>query len=266
MTTATLPKRRGRPPKPRPDHPVEQYARDVLTGRIVAGPWVRLGVQTPPRRLGDRPPARPDVQGRQGRSRDRSSFPQFLHLTGEGQFAGERFVLQPWQQFIVGSLFGWIGPDGYRRFQSAYIESGKGSGKTPLMAGLLLYGLMFDDEMSAQIVCAGRSRDQARQMFDDCLKMARAAQFADRLDINKNNILDMSTASWIRPVSAESQNLEGKRLHMAGIDEIWTHRDADVINALRKGTKARRQPLLLEITNSGYDRVLRLLGASRIQH
>jgi phage terminase large subunit-like protein len=236
-----------------PPHSVEEYARRVVEGSIVAGPWVRLAGQ---RHLDDLA-----TGGKRGLSFDEGLadhatgfFPKFLRLTGEGQFAGQPFELQPWQKFIIGSLFGWLGPDGFRRYRHAYIEAGKGSGKTPLLGGILLYGLLFDHEMGAQIVCAARAREQARLMFDDCLKMARASVLADRLDINKNNILDVTTASWIRPVSAEAQTLEGKRVHMAGIDEIWTHPNPDVVNALRKGTKARRQPMILEITNSGFDR------------
>ena len=50
------------------------------------------------------------------------------------------FLLQPQQDFLVGSIFGWIGADGWRRFREAYIETGKGSGKTPLLAGIGLGG------------------------------------------------------------------------------------------------------------------------------
>lgn len=250
MTTATAKRSRRKPPAPL--HPVDAYAADVLAGRIVAGPWVRAACE---RHQRDR--ARKDLifdGGDTGAAHAINFFPRMLRLTGEGQFDGQPFILQPWQQFIVGSLFGWRGKDGLRRYKHAFIEAAKGAGKTPLLASILLYGLMFDDEPGAQIVCAARSRDQARLMYDDAVKMARASVLADRLEINKQSITDLATQSWIRPVSAEAQTLEGKRVHMAGIDEVWTHPNADVVNAIRKGIKARRQPLILEITNSGWDR------------
>ena len=47
---------------------------------------------------------------------------------------GAPFVLHPFQRFIAGSLFGWVDAHGHRRFRTAYIEMGKGNGKTPLAA------------------------------------------------------------------------------------------------------------------------------------
>jgi len=55
-------------------------------------------------------------------------FPAILRLNG-GQFEGLPFDLQPSQQFIIGSLFGWKGPDGTRRFRRLYWETAKGQGK-----------------------------------------------------------------------------------------------------------------------------------------
>jgi phage terminase large subunit-like protein len=67
----------------------------------------------------------------------------FLRLA-EGEHAGRPFVLQPFQQSIVGSLFGWKGSDGYRRFRTGYAEIGKGNGKSKLAGGIGLYGLYVD--------------------------------------------------------------------------------------------------------------------------
>ena len=54
----------------------------------------------------------------------------------EGVHAGKPFKLEPFQQFIIGSLFGSKGADGYRRFLTAYTEIGKGNGKSPIAAGI----------------------------------------------------------------------------------------------------------------------------------
>src|SRR5205085_1113785 len=77
-------------------------------------------------------------------------FFDFLQLA-DGDFDGRPFKLEPCQQFIVGSLFGWKGPDGVRRFRTAYCEIGKGNGKTPLAAGVGLKGLVADEEAGAEV-------------------------------------------------------------------------------------------------------------------
>ncbi|WP_235614208.1 terminase large subunit domain-containing protein, partial [Pseudomonas aeruginosa] len=72
-------------------------------------------------------------------------FEDVLRLNG-GDYEGSPFLLAPWQAFVVGSLFGWYAEEGFRRFRLAYIETGKGSGKSPLIGGIGLYGLVADGE------------------------------------------------------------------------------------------------------------------------
>jgi phage terminase large subunit-like protein len=55
----------------------------------------------------------------------------------KGKWAGQNFKLEPWQHFIVGSLFGWVEKkSGLRRFKKAYIEMARKNAKTTLMAAI----------------------------------------------------------------------------------------------------------------------------------
>src|SRR5690348_10193712 len=117
--------------------PVSKYARDVVAGRILAGRPVRLACA---RHLRDLKEKR--FVWRLDRAvRAIEFFPAVLVLEN-----GKQFQLEAYQQFIVGSLFGWYDQEGYRRFRTAYVEMGKGSGKSPLAAGIGLYGLIADGE------------------------------------------------------------------------------------------------------------------------
>lgn len=233
--------------------PVKQYALDVGAGRIVAGPWVRLACERHLRDLKD--------GKKRGLHFDEDLaghalefFPRFLRLA-EGQFAGKPFELEPFQRFIVGSLYGWVTRAGFRRFRTAYIEVGKGNGKSPLAAGLGLYALVADDEPAAEIYAAAVTREQAGIAFRDAHLMAEASpELRAELDILTGNIANPSNGSFFRPVSSEHRGLDGKRPHLAIIDEIHEHPTSAVVDKMRAGTKARRQPLTFEITNSGYDR------------
>jgi phage terminase large subunit-like protein len=64
----------------------------------------------------------------------------------------------------------------------------------------------------------------------------------------------LETGSFFRPVSSEKRGLDGKRVHGALVDELHEHASAIVVDKMRAGTKGRRSALILEITNSGYDR------------
>jgi len=237
--------------------PVTRYARDVVEKRIVAGPWVRLAGARHLKDLEEGPKRglRFDAVASQ---RAIDFFPAVLRLA-EGEHAGQPFVLQPSQAFIVGSTFGWKGPDGYRRFRTVYVEEGKGNGKSPLAGGIGLYMTTADGEEAAQCFAAATTREQAHIPFEDAVKMVkRSPALRRRLTLSGRrrvfNIAYPETGSFFRPISSEGKTLDGKRVHYAAIDELHVHPNAVVVDKLRAGTKGRAQALIFEITNSGVDR------------
>ncbi len=56
----------------------------------------------------------------------------------KGRWAGKRFELMPWQERIIRDLFGILKPNGYRQFNTAYIEISKKNGKSELAAAVAL--------------------------------------------------------------------------------------------------------------------------------
>lgn len=233
------------------------YARDVVAGREVAGPLVRLACQ---RHLDD-------VK----RGRDRGLrwsvaeaqhgidfFEEVLHLPEVAP--GEPptpFLLHPSQDFLVGSLFGWLTVDDVRRFRVAYIEEGKGNGKSPLAAGIGLKCFVADGEASPEVYTAATMRDQARICWNDARLMVEASPWLlDRhIKVRENALLAPASAGVFKPVSSEARGLEGKRVHCAILDEVHEHPNGDVVSKMRAGTKGRPNPLIVEITNSGHDRL-----------
>lgn len=181
-------------------------------------------------------------------------FEKFL-VFAEGEHAGQPFIPSPWQQFVLASIFGWKGADGYRRFRTAYLEIGKGNGKSPLAAGILLFLLIADAEESAEIYSAAVTKDQAKILFRDAENMrTQSAWLRQKVAAHRNNLSVASTASFARPISSEKRGLDGKRVHGALIDELHEHPSDIVVNKMRAGTKGRRQALIFMITNSGHDR------------
>jgi phage terminase large subunit-like protein len=186
------------------------------------------------------------------------AFFGFLRLA-EGPFDGRPFALSPWQAFIVGSLFGWYTRDAdgewVRRFRNAYIETGKGSGKTPLAAGIGLYGMVGDDEGASEIYSAAAVRDQANILWTDARRMVeKSPALRARVDVGAHALSMPSRNASFRAVSSEAKNLHGKRPHVVLIDEEHAHPNGEVIDAMRAGTKGRRNALIVRITNSGFDR------------
>ena len=235
-----------------PADPTTNYARQVTGGSILAGRAVRLACQrhlTDCVRVGQDSdfPYTFDVDAAWQAIR---FYPTFLTLE-----SGQPFELAPWQAFITGSIFGWRRQGtGWRRFRNAYIETGKGSGKTPWLAGVGLFGLVADQEPAAEIYSAATQRDQASIMLRDAIRMASESEdLRDVITIGKHNLAVEPTHSFFRAVSAEHRGLDGKRPHMALIDELHEHKDAMVVDKMRAGFKKRLQPIEIDITNSGHD-------------
>lgn len=236
--------------------PATAYARAVVDGEIIAGPLVRAACR---RHLADLKSGKArglrfSVEKAQ---RAIDFFAEVLRLNG-GEFEGIPFILRPWQAFIVGSLFGWLRADGMRRFRTAYIEAAKGSGKSPLVAGIGLYCLVADDEPRAEVYSAAAKKDQAMILFRDAVAMVDwSPDLATRLTKTGGaqcwNLGYPASGSFFRAISSDDSQ-SGPRPHCTLIDEVHEHPNANVITMLQAGQKGRRQPLQVEITNSGFDR------------
>jgi phage terminase large subunit-like protein len=242
---------------PQSDHAATLYARRVLAGLVVAGPYVRAAAE---RHLNDL---------RDGHKRglrfdpleaDRAIafFETQLFLAG-GQFEGKRFKLHESQKFKIASIFGWKRADGTRRFRRAYIEEGKGNGKSPLSAGIGLYGLVADREARAEVYSVASKRDQAMVLFRDAVAMVdQSPELLKRvLKSGTNpvyNLAHMRSGSFFRPLSADHRTQSGPRPHFILADEIHEMESRTLLDTLELGFKFRRQPLLVMTTNSGSDR------------
>lgn len=182
-------------------------------------------------------------------------FRQELRLAG-GDWEGRSFEPADWQQFVLGSLFGWVDADGLRRFRVAYVETGKGSGKSPLAAGIGLFGLTSDGEARPEIYAAATKKDQAQVLFRDAVAMVdQSRNLRSRIvqsgsTGNVWNLAYHKTSGFFRPISADDGQ-SGPRPHIALLDEIHEHRNGNVVELMRAGTKSRKQALIVMITNSG---------------
>jgi phage terminase large subunit-like protein len=238
---------------------VHQYAEDAAAGRIVVNRYVRLAAQ---RHLDDMAHGH-----RRGLSFDPAAagkplafFPMLRLAEGNVADEGRPFTLMPWQVFNVGSLFGWMRQDEedgvlVRRFRNAYTETGKGSGKTPMGAGAGVFALAADVESAPEVYSAAPSRDQSKIPWTDAKRMVEASPaLRSRIDISAFALSAPRRNGTFQYLSSEAKNLHGHRPHMVLIEEEHAHPDSDVIDAMRLGTKGRRNALIWRITNSGRSR------------
>lgn len=254
MTTLTAPRR---PKPPVFGDPTTAYAEAVVAGEIIVGHLVRLACE---RHLADL--ADPD----NGLVFDLDAAGRALRFFGhlrqsKGEWAGLPLVLQPWQEFILGNLFGWKQQaDGLRRFRVAYVEVPRKNGKSLLAAGIGLYLAFYDGEGGAEVYCAATKLDQAKIVFSDARAIVLASSHMKRrITVPKTEraggaMFDETTRSKLEPLGQDSDSLDGLNIHGVVVDELHAHKTRGMWDVLQTATGARRQPLTCAITTAGWNR------------
>lgn len=175
----------------------------------------------------------------------------------KGEWAGQKFVLQPYQRDrIIYPLFGWKRPDGTRRFRKGMIFIPKKAGKSTLAAGISLYLLVADREGGAEVYNCGVDRSNAMNVFTEAMNMVRASPaLSKKLEVfpGIKRINYPGTKSWYQTLSADAATAEGKNIHGLIYDELHAAKGDQLFAALSGGGISRRQPLALIITTAGED-------------
>jgi phage terminase large subunit-like protein len=247
------------------------YVCAVLAGEIVVGPHVRAACQ---RHLND-------LESGPGRGLrwDLAESEKVIRyfktvLTVEVDNKVKPFVLRPWQCFVIGSLFGWFATvpredeEGnpteemieLRRYRRAYIEIGKGNGKSPMAAGIGHYMHSAYGKVRAEVYSAATDQDQAAILFRDAVAMYERspALFNKLIPSGQNPVWQLTFKGRggdciFKPISSAKKGKSGIRPDCGLIDEVHEHPDNQVIEMIRAGTKGKQDALIVEITNSGFD-------------
>lgn len=237
-----------------PDHSVDvvhEYARRVTAGDIVAGLPVR---QLCAGHLNDLATAPGGVYFDAGAAQLALDF-LGLCQHSKGRWAGRPLELEAWQQFIVGSVYGWMRAEGLRRYRTVYIEVARKNGKTTKLAGIGNLMLVADGEDGAEVYAAATKRDQARICWSAAANMVRRSPaLSRRVRVFRSALSVEATASKFEPLGADSKTLDGLNVSCALIDEVHAHPNRDLYDVLDTATAARSQPLIFLTTTAGSDR------------
>lgn len=177
----------------------------------------------------------------------------------QGKCAGQRFILEPWQEFVTANIFGFYKYDDdgklERRFNLAYIEMSRKQGKTALIAAYGLYGLIYDKEMSAEIILAATSREQAQICFNLCSGFAKSLDPKGKyLTILKQGIEYKNTMSTLKVISADASKQDGFNASFGIVDEYHAHKTSKLFDVIKSSQGFRQNPLMFVITTAGFDK------------
>lgn len=179
------------------------------------------------------------------------------------RWAGEPFVLLPWQKQLILELFE-VDPDtGLRVYRRALIGLPRKSGKTELAYALACYLAFGDGEKSAEVYCAASSEDQADMVFKAIHRACNpdempAGPLSEFTDVSVSRIsLKGDSHSFIERLSSKGKTKHGLNIHGVILDElhVWgVGEHAELWAALTTGSAARLQPMQIAITTAGTDK------------
>lgn len=234
----------------------KKYEDDILSGKIPACVYVKQAIRR----------QRDDLKRWSGKASpfyfdkaEGNRVCKFIELLPhtKGALRGQKIKLEPWQCWILTTIFGWRRrSDNRRRFGRVYIEVPRGNGKSSLSSGVALYCLLADREPGAEVYSFATTRDQAGIVFGDAKQMAMMCEPLRkkfRLEVLAKALFVPGTNSTFQAKSAEGSTLDGLNTHFACIDELHAHKTRAVYDVVETSIGKRLNPILWVITTAGFD-------------
>lgn len=181
----------------------------------------------------------------------------------EGVWETENIRLEPWQIFILCTIFGWrrqVNKERYRRdprrFNTVYIECARKNAKSTLTAGIAQYCLTCEGENGPQVKVAATTGSQARIVFGIAQKQVEKTpklREAFNLVPMANSIVCWKNGGHIQPINSKASTQDGLNPHLTIIDELHAHSDRSLFDVLKSARGSRKNPLSWYITTAGYN-------------
>lgn len=231
--------------------PYYKYAQDAIEGKIVCGKFIKLAAERFFTLMED-----DRYEFREEKADEVIEFFSILrHFTG--RHAGKPFILQPWQQFVIASIYGfYVKEDNTRLVRYAYIEISRKNGKTAFAAGLCLYHLIADGEMDAEVDLAANSKEQAKIAFKFCSRFARGLDPKGKALVSyRDKVKYDRMLSLLQVFAADDSKLDGFNASMYLIDEYHAAKNTGLKDVLQSSQGMRESPLGVIITTAGFDKL-----------
>ena len=174
----------------------------------------------------------------------------------EGALAPQLIRLELWQKAFLSVVFGIIDKDGNRQFREIVCVVARKNGKTLFAAGIAEYCTFLDGEYGARIYFAAPKLEQAALCYDAYFQMIdKDPELSQMAKKRRSDVYIASTNSSARPLAFSAKKSDGLNISLCVADEIasWPgEQGLKFYEVIKSSFGARRQPLLLSISTSGY--------------
>ena len=161
------------------------------------------------------------------------------------------------QDFIIGSLFGWRKKrSNIRRYREAYIQMARQNGKSFIAGEMCNDFALFSDYKYGRIFCAATKQEQANIVWDEVAKFIESD--ADLLECYKirrydRTILSLKNNTTIKSIGRDTKTADGFRSVLAVTDELHAHTNNQLYKLLQDGQVNVDNALTLAITTAGFN-------------
>ena len=171
----------------------------------------------------------------------------------KGKLGGKPFILELWQKAMIAALFGFIHKiDGVRKYREFILIVARKNGKSALGSAIALYMLLADGESGPEIVSAATKKDQAKIIWSEAKRMVKKSPVLSKRAkcLVSDIVTDFNDGSF-KPLSSDSNTLDGLNVHASLIDELHAIEDKNLYDVIVDGMTAREQPISIITTTAG---------------
>lgn len=224
-----------------------RYAHDVVTGKIIAGKWIRKACERHLRDL-----ERDDVYFDVQEAKNVVNWFKFIPIT-DGKHVGMPTQLLPWQIFMCCCLMAWkIKSSGLRKYKYAYVQVGRKAGKSTLAGGLTLYIMHTSGYFRPRAYSVATKKDQAKILWSAALVMIKISpELQSIFKPRANDILIPTIEGEFKPLASDSNSLDGLNPLVATLDECHAIKDRNLYGVMVSAFGAQEEGVMLTITTAG---------------
>lgn len=174
----------------------------------------------------------------------------------EGALAPGLITLETWQKALVSLIFGIVDDTGARQFREVFLVIARKNGKTLLAAAIAEYCAFLDGEYGGRVYFAAPKLEQAALCFEAFHQMIlHEPELNELAQKRRTDIYIAQTNTTAKPLAFSAKKSDGLNVSLCVADEIasWSG-DAGLkfYEVIKSSFGARRQPLLLAMSTSGY--------------
>lgn len=234
------------------DNFILKYYQGIEEGSIIVGKWIKLLYEYILEGL-----RKKSFFYDHKKATKAISFIERFCRHHEGELGGQLIKLELWQKAFISVLFGIVDKDGFRQFHEVLLVMARKQGKTLLASAIATYAAYADGEYGARVYMAAPKLQQANICYDQCYqtikKEPELEQYAKK---RRTDIYIEYSNSSIAPLAFSEKKSDGLNVSCAILDEVASWRGQAGLRfyeVLKSSVGARRQPILLGITTSGYE-------------